>query len=120
MNGQNQTGNVSDPQTPQGEQAKLQIRDVDAKTAYANFFLVSSTPEEVVLNFGVNLLPPTKEKELRVDITNRTVMSYVSAKRLAVTLSNLIQRYESANGVIEIDPRRRQSTGPQLTAESDN
>ena len=35
MNGEDQTGNVIDPQTPQGEQAKLQIRDADAKTAYA-------------------------------------------------------------------------------------
>jgi len=117
MNPDDQIPNVSNPDVPQGDQAKLQIRDADAKTAYANFFLVSSTPEEVVLNFGVNLLPPTKEKEVRVDITNRTVMSYVSAKRLAVTLSNLIQRYESANGVIEIDPRRR--TGADAAA-SDN
>jgi len=110
MNPDDQSGTVSNPDAPQGEQAKLQIRDADATTAYANFFLLSSTPEEVVLNFGINLLPPTKEKEVRVDITNRTVMSYVSAKRLAVTLSNLIQRYESANGVIEIDPRRRSGT----------
>ena len=118
MNSQEKNDNVTNPQPPQGEQAKLQIRDADAKTAYANFFLVSSTVEEVVLNFGVNLLPPTKEKELRVDITNRTVMSYVSAKRLAVTLSNLIQRYEAVNGVIEIDPRRR--AGTQAPTETDN
>jgi len=118
MNPEDLSASVNNPDAPQGEQAKLQIRDADATTAYANFFLLSSTPEEVVLNFGINLLPPTKEKEVRVDITNRTVMSYVSAKRLAVTLSNLIQRYESANGVIEIDPRRR--PGTETAAASDN
>jgi hypothetical protein len=31
-------------------------------------------------------------------------MTYPSAKRLAVTLSNLIKRYEARNGLIDIAP----------------
>ena len=101
----------------QPQQAKLQIRDAGAQTSYANFFLVTTTPEEVVLNFGINLLPPSREHELRVDISNRVVLGYISAKRLAITLSNVIQRYEAEHGVIEVDARRRSSPGANPSAD---
>ncbi|MFH0964809.1 MAG: DUF3467 domain-containing protein [Planctomycetota bacterium] len=100
----------------QSQQARLQIRDTGAQTSYANFFLVSTTPEEVVLSFGINLLPPSKERELRVDISNRVVLGYVSAKRLAITLSNVIQRFEAEHGVIEVDARRKPSPGTDPSA----
>ena len=97
-NAANQTGQAGD-----AEGAKLRILDAKAHTAYSNFCIVTSTPEEALLNFGINLMIPNKENEVRVQVSDRIVMSYASAKRLAITLSNLIQRYEAANGVIEIN-----------------
>lgn len=97
-NAANQTGQAGD-----AEGAKLRILDAKAHTAYSNFCIVTSTPEEALLNFGINLMMPNKENEVRVQVSDRIVMSYASAKRLAITLSNLIQRYEAANGVIEIN-----------------
>jgi len=90
-------------QAGQKQGATLRIMDAQAETAYSNFCIVTSTPEEALLNFGINLMMPNKENEVRVQVSNRIVMSYASAKRLAITLSNLIQRYEAANGVIEIN-----------------
>ena len=111
---EDQTGNVpAGAQGAGGQQqaATLRVNDTNATTSYSNFAIVTSTPEEAVVNFGINLMIPNQEKEVRVDISNRVVMGYASAKRLAITLSNLIQRYEAANGVIDINPRPQQQAG---------
>ena len=91
--------------------ATLRVNDANATTSYSNFAIVTSTPEEAVINFGINLMIPNQEKEVRVDVSDRVVMSYASAKRLTITLSNLIQRYESANGVIDINPKPQPQAG---------
>ena len=54
--------------------------------------LVTTTPEEVVLNFGISAVPPTPEREVVVDINNRVILSFTSAKRLALTLGSIISR----------------------------
>ncbi len=75
---------------------------------YANLALVNTTPEEVILNFAINVVPPSPEREVSVDINSRIILSYASAKRLALTLGNIISRYEEANGVIPM-PRPQQA-----------
>jgi len=79
---------------------------------YANLALVMGMPEEVVLNFGLNAAPPTAEREVNVQINNRVIMSYPSAKRLALTLGNVISRYEEAHGVIPL-PSQQAAPGTQ-------
>lgn len=100
---------MSQDQTPQPaeqdetqQRGTLNLRSQNAKTSYANLALITTTPEEVVLNFGVNITPVTQAREVNVEVTDRIIMTYPSAKRLAVTLSNVIQRYESQRGVIDI------------------
>ena len=111
----NAAGEGSEGQSRDAAQqgAKLRIMDAQAATTYTNFCIVTSTPEEAVLNFAINLMMPNKDNEVRVDVSNRIVMSYPSAKRLALTLSNLIQRYEAANGVIDIKAAAQQSAPAQ-------
>ncbi len=94
----------SDAQQPADAQQRGSIRlsYANAPLHYANLALVNTTPEEVVLNFGVNAVPPTPEREVTVEINNRIILSYPSAKRLALTLGNLISRYEEAHGVIPV------------------
>ena len=64
----------------------------------------------MILNFGVNAVPPTPEREMTLDINNRIILSYPSAKRLALTLGSLISRYEEVHGVIQV-PRRPAAPG---------
>ena len=45
------------------------------------------------------------------EVTDRVIMSYPSAKRLAITLSNVIQRYESSRGVIDVGRQAASSGG---------
>ena len=80
----------------------LRLRFDRAETSYANLAVLTTTPEEVVLNFGVNVTPLTAERQVNVEVSNRIIMSYPSAKRLALTLGNVIQRYEASRGVIEL------------------
>jgi hypothetical protein len=109
----------ADPETPQQAPAPaagqarstLRIRQDHARTSYSNFTLVTSTPEEVMLGFAVSLMPPGPNREIQVDLSERIVMTYTSAKRLAITLSQVIQRYEAAHGVIPL--QNAPAAGPE-------
>lgn len=90
---------------PEERRGVLNMRTQGATTSYANMAVVTTTPEEVVLNFGINVAPPTPQREVNVEIVNRVIMTYASAKRLALTLGNVLQRYEARRGPIDVGGR---------------
>lgn len=105
--------------TGQGDEQQrstLRLRYDKAETSYANIAIVTSMPEEVVMNFGVNAMPPTPQREVNIEISNRLIMNYASAKRLAITLGNVIQRYEAANGVINVQTPQQQAQQATVAA----
>jgi hypothetical protein len=96
---------------PAGGQQGQPLRDfvVDASnmsTHYANFARVTGTPEELVLDFGLNtqVVPNPTEP---VKLTHRLVMNYYTAKRLLLALNAAIQQHERVYGVLEIDVQKR-------------
>jgi Protein of unknown function (DUF3467) len=104
------------PQTPSspaqlsehGSEARQQIQVDDSKAAacYANFCRVTGTPEEVILDFGLNPQPfgaPTTP----IAINERIVCNYYTAKRFLGALNLTIQRHEQAFGVLETDVQKR-------------
>ncbi len=96
------------PQVPHPPQ--LQVDDSKASAAYANFFRVTGTPEETIIDFGLTdqlFAPATKP----VQITQRIVTNYYTAKRLLQVLHLTIQRHEAAFGVIETDVAKRARPG---------
>ena len=104
-----QTDAAPEPQpeadVPQGDdpnRATLRLRYDRAETSYANVVFVTSMPAEVILNFGLNAMPPVRQREINVEVADRVVLSYPTAKRLAVMLGNVVKRYEDAHGTIEI------------------
>jgi hypothetical protein len=84
------------------QRGTLNLVAQDAKTSYANLAVLTTTPEEVVLNFGINVTPMTQDRKVNVEITDRIIMTYASAKRLAITLGNVVKRYEEKVGVIDV------------------
>lgn len=82
----------------------LRVHGQDVKPSYANICLLSSTREEVFLEFGL-ALPSGGEnrQEANMMVSERIIMSPVAAKRLAIAVSQMIQQYESAFGVIPIE-----------------
>jgi hypothetical protein len=92
------------------QQAEVVLHDKDTHTAYSNFARVTATPEEVIVDFGLNPNPFLAGKQ-DVNITQRLIMNFYTAKRLASALAMTLQRHEGTFGMIELDVRRRAMLG---------
>lgn len=91
--------------SPEGSQA-LKVNDAGAVAAYANFCRVTGAPEELIIDFGLNTQSrPTDDQP--VNITQRTVMNYYTAKRLLQALGMSVARHEQAFGVLETNVHKR-------------
>jgi hypothetical protein len=84
------------------------VDDSAAQPTYANFCRVTSTPEEVVLDFGLNPQPFAPGRQA-VKSNQRVVMNYYTAKRLLAAMDMTVQRHEQTFGSIELDVSRRVS-----------
>ena len=91
---------------PQTAQTTVDIDDSDAVAHYANFCRVSSTPEELILDLGLN--PNAfNATTTSVKVSQRIILNHFTAKRLLSALSMALQRHEQAFGVLETDVRKR-------------
>ena len=84
---------------------EVQVDDSGAAVCYANFCRVTGTPEELILDFGLNVQP--MGLATNVEIKQRLVVNYYTAKRLLHALGLSIQRHEAAFGVLETDVQKR-------------
>jgi hypothetical protein len=97
---------------PQQQMQEVVVDDTQANAGYANFCRVSSTPEELILDLGLNPTPYATGK-VDVKVTQRIILNHYTAKRLWSALSMALQRHEQAFGVLETDVRKRvKTTGP--------
>jgi hypothetical protein len=85
-------------------------------TAYANFCRVTGTPEELIIDFGLNSQPMAKPNE-PIEISERVVMNYFTAKRMLAALQMSLQRHEAAFGVLETNVQNRVLPGLQSAAQ---
>jgi hypothetical protein len=86
--------------------SEVKVDDSKAVCSYANFCRVTGTPEELILDFGLNSQPfgaPTEP----VDVNQRLVLNYYTAKRLLHALHLSVQRHENAFGALEVDVQKR-------------
>jgi hypothetical protein len=108
-------GRESGPATLQNPQAQQQtevvVDDSGTLPSYSNFCRVTATPEEVILDFGLNPQPFATGRQ-DVKANQRIVMNFYTAKRLLTALGMTIQRHEGTFGSIELDVRRRASNTP--------
>ena len=104
---QERTDTPSAQPGPQRPPAAPTVRwdDTDLKSAYANVCNVSSTREEVVLVFGINHAWERGQTEVKVQLSNRIMLSPFAAKRLAELLNTVVREYESRFGVLSIEAR---------------
>ncbi len=90
-----------------GQQMQLQIREEKMVTVFSNIFRLSATHEDLFLDFAVNMQHHDKPNTVVMDVNTRVAMSFYAAKRLALALSQAVQRYEQVYGPIQLDPRQR-------------
>ena len=96
-------------ETQQGQpqvQTEVVVDDSSTMPSYSNFCRVTATPEEVILDFGLNPQPFAVGRQ-DVKANQRLVMNFYTAKRLLTALGMTIQRHEGTFGAIELDVRRR-------------
>ena len=89
-----------------GAPPSIKWDDAGMKSSYANVCNVASTREEVVLLFGIHQAWHAGVKEVKVQLTDRIILSPYAAKRLNVLLSNLLREYESRFGTLNVETRR--------------
>ena len=98
------------------QQIRLRVDEHNMRTSYANAFRTNGTTEEVILDFGLNLVLPAGEQpsqpEIMFQVTDRIIMNYYSAKRLAITLSQLIRRHEEQFEELQLDVNKRRKHKP--------
>ena len=91
---------------PSPPQTKLEVSDCDAASNYANFCRISGSPEELLIDFGLNP-QPTGTPEQPIVVSQRIVTSWFTTKRLLGVLQMTVARHEAAFGVLETDVQRR-------------
>jgi hypothetical protein len=97
---------AGEPNVEQMQRTRVEVNDKDAVCLYANFCRVTGTPEELILDFGLNAQPfgmPTEP----VEVKQRIVTNYFTAKRMLQALHLSVQRHEQAFGVLETDVQKR-------------
>jgi hypothetical protein len=98
------------PAQPQVQRVQVQIDDAKALASYANFCRVTGTPEELIVDFGLNPQPvgiPTQP----IVITQRIITNFFTAKRMLHALQLTVQRHEATFGVLETDIQKRVRPG---------
>ena len=85
------------------DQPNVKINEAKMTTTYANAFRQHANQHEVIVDLGVNIANKDKDGqvEMQFNIDNRMVMNYVTAKRLAGMLVQVVQAHEKQFGEIK-------------------
>ena len=89
------------------QQQQIPVDPSGLAATYANFFRVTGTPEELVLDFGLNTQQMTPAGPEAVKLSHKLVLSFWTAKRLLGALQWAVNRYENNFGVLETDFQKR-------------
>ena len=101
---------------PAQQESQVVVDESGLLPTYSNFCRVTATPEEVIVDSGLNPQPFAEGRQ-DVKANNKIVMSFYTTKRLLTALGMTIQRHEQTFGTIELDVRRRAAAArPQAQA----
>src|SRR5258708_7848123 len=95
-------GPAAEPTQQAARPQQVKVDDSKMIAMYANFCRVTGTPEELIIDFGLNPQPfgvPTEP----VAVNQRIVTNFYTAKRMLHALQLTLQRHEAAFGVLETD-----------------
>ncbi len=90
---------MAEKEEQQQKGVKIQIDDRGVNVESSDYWLITGTPEEVLLRFGNtkhNVGGPIK-------VTNKVSVSYYTAKRLLSAMVQTIKKYEEALGSIDVE-----------------
>lgn len=86
------------------KQKKVLWDDENMRTTFANVVNGTSTREEVSLFFGTNKTwNLTEEKDVKVQLSDRIILTPHAAKRMATLLTTIIAAYEKNYGPVKLE-----------------
>ena len=88
------------------QQIQVPVDESHILATYANFCRVTGTPEELIVDFGLNKQVAGTSPET-IQLTQRIIVNFFTAKRLAAALAMAVNRHEQAFGLLETDVQRR-------------
>jgi hypothetical protein len=86
--------------------SQIKFEDSAVRASYANFCRITGTPEELIIDFGLNP-QPVGIPSTPIVVTERIVTNFYTAKRMLFALQATIQRHEQVFGVLETDIQKR-------------
>ena len=95
----------------------VQVVDENAVATYANFCRVTGSPEELIVDFGLNPQPIGVPKD-PIQVKQRIIVNFYTAKRLLAALQMSVARHESVFGVLETDINKRVRPGLNQQADA--
>ncbi len=97
-------------QTQAQQPVQVQVNDENCMATYANFCRVTGSPEELIIDFGLNPQPIGVPKD-PIQVKQRIIVNFFTAKRLLAALQMSVARHESVFGVLETDINKRVRPG---------
>jgi hypothetical protein len=95
------------------QQVQVLLDERELKSMYANAYRIHTSAEEVIIDLGFNMPNPNPQnpgqQQLLFKVTDRVIISYTNAKRLAISLTQLVKRYEQQFGEIALQPGQRRA-----------
>ena len=85
---------------PEGAR-QIQVRDAGVPTHYSNFFTIVGSKEAMLISFANQFA-----RSDMVQVEHKIVLSPANTKRLAITLAQVLRRYEEEHGEIDLTVRR--------------
>ncbi len=93
-----------------GKQVRLRVDHTGMGTTYANAFKTNATSEEVIVDLGLNMVVPNPQGsggeivgDILFQVNNRLILNYYTAKRLALSLGQIVRGYEEKFGELKLN-----------------
>jgi hypothetical protein len=90
------------------QQVEIRVDESKMVTTYANTIRTSTTADELVLDFGLNLTGqsgPNEPVRMIFSVGSRVVMNWAGAKRLMASLQQAVGGYEQTYGAIDLNAK---------------
>src|ERR1700712_2528942 len=101
---------IATTQPSEANSVQVVLDERELKTIFSNAYRIHTTAEEVVIDLGFNMPDPNPQggqQRLLFKVTDRVIMSYSSTKRLAMSLTQPVKRYEQQFGEIQVRPGQK-------------
>src|SRR5438270_10969034 len=74
------------PPPAEAQQVPINVDIIDLRTIYANFYRVMGTPEELILDFGLNVEHGQRNLTQPIKLSHRIVLTVYTEKMLLWTI----------------------------------